>query len=115
MSREVLLALMRDRLGLDVSTLGERVIDDACADARRALGVADDAALVGRVLADADAFAECAECFVVPESWFFRAADQFADLLGALEAQVVSAVEVVGATRAQIGAPNARVADDLDG
>lgn len=80
MSRDALLALVRERLGLDPATLGERVLDDACADARRRFGVADDAALYRRVLFDLDAFAECAEAFTVPESWFFRAGEQFADL-----------------------------------
>ena len=80
MSRHALLDLLHSRLGLDPGTLGTRVIDDAFADARRALSVADEPALYRRVLLDADAFGELAECFVVPETWFFRAAEQFQDL-----------------------------------
>ncbi|MGQ0801907.1 MAG: CheR family methyltransferase [Pseudomarimonas sp.] len=76
-----MLELMRTRLGLDASSLGERVLDDACADARRNLGVGTDAELYQRVLSDTVAFAQCSECFVVPESWFFRTAEQFDDLV----------------------------------
>ncbi len=81
MSRAAILELMRTRLGLDASSLGERVLDDACADARRSLGVRSDAELYHRVLVDSVAFAQCSECFVVPESWFFRTAEQFDDLV----------------------------------
>ncbi len=81
MSRQALLNLVRDRLGLDPASLGERVLDDACAEARRDLGVASDDALYRRVAVDADAFADCSEHFVVPESWFFRAAEQYDDLV----------------------------------
>lgn len=81
MSRAALLELMRVRLGLDASSLGERVLDDACEDARRRLGETSDADLYQRVLVDGHAFAQCSECFVVPESWFFRTAEQFDDLV----------------------------------
>lgn len=80
MSRAAMLELMRTRLGLDASSLGERVLDDACADARLSLGVSSDADLYQRVLVDSRAFAQCSECFVVPESWFFRTVEQFNDL-----------------------------------
>ncbi|MFY2764169.1 CheR family methyltransferase [Arenimonas sp. MALMAid1274] len=80
MSRAALLDLLQTRLGLDPGTLGARVVDDAFADARRALAAADDAALYRKVLLDAEAFGEFCECFVVPETWFFRAAEQFQDL-----------------------------------
>lgn len=81
MSREALIELLQTRLGLDPGTLGERVIDDAFADARRALTVTDDDALYRRVLIDDKAFSEFSECFVVPETWFFRAPEQFEDLV----------------------------------
>lgn len=81
MSREALIELLQTRLGLDPGTLGERVIDDAFADARRALAVTDDNALYRRVLVDDKAFSEFSECFVVPETWFFRAPEQFEDLV----------------------------------
>lgn len=81
MSRDALLELLQMRLGLDPGTLGARVVDDAFSDARRALAVSDDAALYRRVLMDASAFAELCESFVVPETWFFRAPEQFQDLL----------------------------------
>lgn len=80
MSRAALLNLLQLRLGLDPSTLGARVMDDAFADARRDLEATDDEALLWRVANDPDAFAQCAEWFVVPETWFFRAGEQFADL-----------------------------------
>lgn len=80
MSREALLGLLQARLGLDPSSLGPRVVDDAFADARRELGVADDEALLQRVLLDPDSFAKCAEWFMVRETWFFRSGEQYADL-----------------------------------
>ena len=80
MSRDALLRLLQYRIGLDAATLGERVMHDALAEARTALGVADDEALFGKALVDAQAFAQIVEHFVVPESWFFRSGDQYADL-----------------------------------
>jgi chemotaxis protein methyltransferase WspC len=81
MSRQSLLDLLRQRIGLDAGSLGERVLDDAFAEARASLGVADDEALYGKALVHPQAFAEIVERFVVPESWFFRAGDQYADLV----------------------------------
>ena len=81
MSRDALLELLRDRIGLDAGSLGERIVDDACADARRALAVPDDTQLTQRMRADPAAFATAAEHFLVPESWFFRADEQFADVV----------------------------------
>jgi chemotaxis protein methyltransferase WspC len=80
-SREALLELLHDRIGLDADSLGARIVDDACAEARRQLGVADDAQLFRRMLLDPAAFAAAAEHFLVPESWFFRADEQFDDLV----------------------------------
>src|SRR5207253_1241181 len=81
MSREALVELLRTRLGLDPTVLGERVLDDAFAEARRTLGVTGDKALYARAVADPSGFAEVVEHFVVPETWFFRAPEQFADLV----------------------------------
>ena len=81
MSREALLRLLQHRIGLDAQSLGERVVNDALAESRTALGVADDEALYGRALVDPQAFGEVVERFVVSESWFFRAGDQYADLV----------------------------------
>ncbi len=81
MSRQALLKLLQLRIGLDAGSLGERVIDDAFAEARTALGVADDEVLYGIALVHPAAFYEIVERFVVPESWFFRASDQYADLV----------------------------------
>ncbi len=81
MSRQALLSLLQHRIGLDADSLGERVIDDAFAESRIALGVADDAALYAKALVHPEAFSEIVERFVVPESWFFRAGDQYADLV----------------------------------
>ncbi|MBW8366907.1 MAG: hypothetical protein K0M70_03510 [Arenimonas sp.] len=81
MSRQALIELLQARLGLDPDTLGPRVIDDAFADARRALAAPDDAALYRQVLMDGKAFSELSEHFVVPETWFFRAPEQFQDLV----------------------------------
>jgi chemotaxis protein methyltransferase WspC len=80
-SRAALLELLRERIGLDGEALGARIVDDACADARRTLEVADDAQLVRRMQRDPAAFAAAAEHFLVPESWFFRAPEQFDDLV----------------------------------
>jgi chemotaxis protein methyltransferase WspC len=81
MSRQSLLDLLHQRIGLDAGSLGERVLDDAFAEARASLGVADDEALYGKALVHSQAFAEIVERFVVPESWFFRAGDQYTDLV----------------------------------
>ncbi|MGH8028966.1 MAG: CheR family methyltransferase, partial [Arenimonas sp.] len=81
MSRAALLELLRERIGLDGESLGARIVDDACADARRTLSVADDTQLVLRMQRDPVAFAAAAEHFLVPESWFFRAGEQFDDLV----------------------------------
>jgi chemotaxis protein methyltransferase WspC len=80
-SRQSLLDLLHQRIGLDAGSLGERVLDDAFAESRAMLGVADDEALYGKALTHPQAFAEIVERFVVPESWFFRAGDQYADLV----------------------------------
>jgi chemotaxis protein methyltransferase WspC len=79
-SRQALLGLLRHRIGLDAESLGERVLNDALAESRAALAVADDEQLYARVFAQPEAFAAIVEHFVVPESWFFRAPDQYADL-----------------------------------
>jgi chemotaxis protein methyltransferase WspC len=81
MSRQALLDLLHQRIGLDAGSLGERVLDDAFAESRAALGAADDDALYGKALVHPQLFAEIVERFVVPESWFFRAGDQYADLV----------------------------------
>ncbi|HEV2606462.1 MAG TPA: CheR family methyltransferase [Xanthomonadaceae bacterium] len=81
MSREALLRLLHQRIGLDADSLGERVLNDALAESRASLGVADDEALHRKALANPDAFLALVERFVVPESWFFRASDQYADLV----------------------------------
>ena len=81
MSRDALLQLLHQRIGLDADSLGARVLNDALAESRTALGVADDEALYRKAVAHPDAFFEIVERFVVPESWFFRASDQYADLV----------------------------------
>ena len=81
MSRQALLDLLRQRIGLDAESLGERVLDDAFAESRVALGAVDDDALYGKALVHPEMFADIVERFVVPESWFFRAGDQYADLV----------------------------------
>jgi chemotaxis protein methyltransferase WspC len=81
MSRQALLRLLQHRIGLDAASLGERVVSDALAESRTALGAGDDEALYGMALARPEAFTEVVERFVVPESWFFRSADQYADLV----------------------------------
>jgi chemotaxis protein methyltransferase WspC len=80
-SRQSLLDLLHQRIGLDAGSLGERVLDDAFAEARATLGVNDDEALYGKALVHPELFAEVVERFVVPESWFFRAGDQYTDLV----------------------------------
>ncbi len=81
MSRSALLKLLHQRIGLDAGSLGERVIDDAFAESRAALGVIDDEALYAKAVLQPDLFFDIVERFVVPESWFFRAGDQYADLI----------------------------------
>jgi chemotaxis protein methyltransferase WspC len=80
-ARAALIELLHQRLGLDASVLGDRVLDDAFGEARRALGLSGDAALYSRAAADPAGFAEVIEHFVVPETWFFRAPEQYCDLV----------------------------------
>ena len=87
MNRDALLELLRERIGLDAGSLGARIVDDACSEARRSLQVADDAQLLQRMRADPAAFAAAAEHFLVGESWFFRADEQFDDLVRFARAQ----------------------------
>ncbi len=78
MSRSALLDLLARRIGLDSGSLGAAVVDQAFADARADYRADDDDVLYQRVLATgADALVEH---FLVPESWFFRGAEQVADL-----------------------------------
>ena len=81
MSRDALIELLHHRIGLDATVFGDRVLDDAFGEARRALGVPDDEALYARATADPDGFAEFVEHLVVPETWFFRVPEQYEDLV----------------------------------
>ena len=80
MSREAILALLASDAGLDAGSLGQRVIDHALQDACREAGVADEFALWGALQARPALLRQVREHFLVPETWFFRAPAQFADL-----------------------------------
>lgn len=81
MSRAELVRRLGERIGLDPAALGEVVLDHAFADARRALGLRDDRALLERCLRDPAAFEVLIGTCTVPETWFFRAPEQFDDLV----------------------------------
>lgn len=80
MSREFLLGLLRDRIGMDAASLGDRVLDHAFAEAGRQLGTPTLEALAARVALDRAALTALVEAVVVGETWFFRVAQQFEDL-----------------------------------
>ncbi len=81
MSRTELIRRLGERIGLDPAALGEVVLEHAFADARRALGLPDDRALLERCLRDPAAFELLIGTCTVPETWFFRAPEQFDDLV----------------------------------
>lgn len=81
MSRELLLALLGERIGVDPGSLGDRVLDHSLAEAQRRLGLPTLDALASRVAIDRAALAELIEQVVVGETWFFRVPQQFDDLV----------------------------------
>lgn len=80
MSREALLQLLGERLGLDPASFGERVVDHALGQVRDQLQVCDDAALWKLARRGGAALACLVDAFLVPETWFFRVPEQFREL-----------------------------------
>lgn len=81
MSRDRLLALLGERIGVDPASLGDRVMDDALAEAQRQLGAATLDELAARVALDRVALTQLIEQVIVGETWFFRVPQQFDDLV----------------------------------
>lgn len=73
-------ALVRERIGLDPTTLGTNVLPQAVADRMRARGASADAYLA-LLVSDPDEWATLVSKLVVPESWFFRGGRALFDFL----------------------------------
>ncbi len=64
--------VVRERLGLDPSTLGVNVLDRAAAARMHARGLTDPAVYAAQLVADAAEREALAADLAVPETWFFR-------------------------------------------
>jgi chemotaxis protein methyltransferase WspC len=80
MGLEVVLNLLRERIGLAPEALGNNVVAAALETRRRALDLPDLAATTRRVQQDAEEFAALVDDVVVPETWFFRGGALFDEL-----------------------------------
>lgn len=77
MNVAAVLALLRERTGIDPDTLGAGAVQTAVRARLHRLGVRDVAAYARQLQADADEFGRLVEEVVVPETWFFRGGDLF--------------------------------------
>jgi len=81
MSTQRIAELLSDRLGHDVSALGELIFEQVLSQTRSALNVQDNAALFVQIERSEHAFSRLTELLVIPETWFFRMQEQFDDML----------------------------------
>ena len=79
--------LLRDRIGLDASSIGSSLIERCVRLRMKALGIADVAGYVRRLRADDSEWRELVESVVVPETWFFRDRQAFDALIQNLIAE----------------------------
>ena len=81
MSHRALIDRLQRRLGLDPESIGttalQHGIDEACVQ----LGARDVSDLLALVERSESEWQRFVDCMVVPETWFFRVPEQFADLL----------------------------------
>lgn len=80
MSLTALEDLLRRRIGLDVQSIGAASLHRAVEQRMTALRVADAGAYLHAVMASEEEFQELTESLVVPETWFFRHPEAFAEL-----------------------------------
>jgi chemotaxis protein methyltransferase WspC len=76
--------LIKSRIGLDPASLGGNVLPTAVTEGMRAAKLADPVAYAGRLLEHVDEFDDLVERLVVPETWFFRGAGLFDELVRAV-------------------------------
>jgi chemotaxis protein methyltransferase WspC len=80
MSRSQVIERLRRRLGLDPESIGEITLNHAIDEACSALMCADVDTLLARIDRDERDWQRFVDCMVVPETWLFRAPEQFEDL-----------------------------------
>src|SRR5688572_13643994 len=72
--------LLKERIGLDVASIGASAVERAVRLRLAATGVTEAAAYVDRVRSSPAELDEFIDALVVPETWFFRDAAAFAAL-----------------------------------
>lgn len=72
MNRPTLLDLLRDRIGLDPSSLGVRTVEAAISSAMTEAGLSDRKNYEIEIARRSDLFANLVDRLIVPETWFFR-------------------------------------------
>jgi len=83
MSLDAVIAMLRERSGLDPGALGPNAIETAVAARQRAIGIEDSWNYAARLASDSNEFQALTEDLSVPETWFFRGGmDLFAHLAG---------------------------------
>lgn len=80
MTRSAIEQLLRQRMGLDVSTIGPTSIDQALTARMKAAGSCDIETYLNLARANAGEFEELVMALAVPETWFFRDRQSFAML-----------------------------------
>ncbi len=85
MPLNLLLNLVRERLGLNPESLSPSVIPSAAETRMRELGLDDLSAYAALALESAAQFQALVEHIVVAETWFFRGGELFNDLAGRLQ------------------------------
>lgn len=73
-------ALLRQAIGLDVQSIGRNSLARAVEQRRAAVALDDVADYLGRLRESAEERQQLIETLVVPETWFFRHPDAFAEL-----------------------------------
>jgi len=81
MSHRALIERLQHRLGLDPESIGRTALHHAIDEAGLRLGARDANALLAQVERSDQDWQRFIDCMVVPETWFFRVPEQFADLL----------------------------------
>src|SRR5262249_21568019 len=76
--------LLKDTMGLDVASVGRSVVEHAVRARQRARGVTDADAYWLLLQQPDGELQKLIEAVVVPETWFFRDADAFSALCGAV-------------------------------
>ena len=73
--------LLKDAMGLDVSSIGASAVERAVRERQRACGVETASAYFARVRSSAEELQSLIEAVIIPETWFFRDRAAFAALV----------------------------------